>query len=343
MRSLALVSLVILALMPQQRAGAPVQKLATPEARTIAGYSEASCVGVIQSLLVCKGRGTSAGMMEVFLYVDGKPAMTWPSGPPAFGGVFDVRLADLDADGRDELVVTDHLTSSNGMVVTDHRSIIVRHFEDKSRTAIRFDHQEFCSDCDAGTLVSRRPKTGMSIFAAEWMWDVSTLDPGRPSGNYVLGRWLAYRDSRLTPEPEIMARRYLRSLESLRHDGTPNAPVSWFSGVFSRPIARHPALGDGTVIGIQAGVIEAAGTAPADGLYAIRGKGSASGQYYVRGQAESPGANWHSVDAVGLRASRLVLPRGVSPELVMGLVVGRPIAIHQYRDGTLTRRVLWIE
>ena len=51
---------------------------------------------------------------------------------------------------------------------------------------------------------------------------------------------------------------------------------------------------------------------------------------------------WETLDGIGILSSGVVLPRGVSPTLVIGDVAGRQVRIDDYSDGEQTRRVMWV-
>src|SRR5687768_7883791 len=72
----------------------------------------------------------------------------------------------------------------------------VRRFPEPAARVIdvTFDLEEFCSTCEDGTCVPH-PR-GVSIFVTEWMWGVSSINPRRRSGNYVVGRWFTYQQLR---------------------------------------------------------------------------------------------------------------------------------------------------
>lgn len=321
---------------------ASVRRLPDPAERALDGFVDAACVDVSADIRVCKAQRAIGELYEVMLFASGQPVLKWQSGIPVFGAVFDVRLADLDADGRDELLITDHVSSSNGLVVTYHRAIVVSRYDTEQRSFISFELQEFCSKCAHGTYVPRDRR--VSIVVTEWMRGISSLDPTRQPGNYIVGRWFDYDQGRLRPRSGVVARRLLNSFgEKERYQGKPDTPASWFSGVHARPLARDPAMGTGRVIRSRRGTIDSHGVTPHGDSYVVRLEGTTLARFGVGSIPTLPEfEGWESLDGIGLVSSGVVLPRGVSPTLVIGEVGARPVRIDDYSDGGRIRRVMWI-
>lgn len=326
----------------RQASSSVVRRLAAPTSRPLQGFVAADCVEVSADVRVCKAQRTRDDSLEIVLLASGREVMSWESGYPVWAGMFDVRVADLDADGSDELLITDHVSTSNGMAVTYHRAIIVDRYESARRSALSFDLEEFCTECEHGTYVPQPGRRGVAILTTEWTWGVSSIDRRRPPGNYVVGRWFTYARGRLRPRPGVVARRYLDSFVDVRHQGDAR-PASWFTGLHARPLPRDPATGNGRVVRSRRGVIDEHGRTAHGDSYTVRSEREdliRLGVGWIPDSVEFRG--WESIDAVGLVDGATVLPRGVSPTVAIGDLSRRRVRLDEYQDGDRTRRVLWI-
>ena len=321
----------------------PIRKLDRPKAAIIAGYADADCVDVSPSVRLCKAiqkGGLFDGECAIALILNGAVVKTWQSSSPLYRGMFDVRLGDLDSDGRDELIVVDHLATSNGSAMTIDQAIVVSSFSTPDSTSVNFEIDEYCGPCGEGTFVERPGHSGIWIFATEWM-SSEVLDPKRGYGNYVVGRWLRYQAGKLALEPGVLIRRYLNSFSTERGEAGRDTPYAWFLNGKGRLVATDPAIGDGRVIESRTGVIDTGRDARGDASYVVQ---LDDGTRSTFGPASGP--IWDRSDAVighvGLLPSGRVLPMGVTPDAVLGEVHGRRVRFDTYRDGRAYQRVMWI-
>ncbi len=123
--------------------GQTLRRLPAPAARNVPGFASADCTDASPELAVCKVLRAPDGYMEIVLLASGREVLAWPSGARIWRGMFDVRIADLDADGGDELLITDHVGTSNGIAVALHRASIVSEYATDNRSAISFDLEEY--------------------------------------------------------------------------------------------------------------------------------------------------------------------------------------------------------
>jgi hypothetical protein len=255
--------------------------------------------------------------------------------------MFDVRVGDLDGDGSDELVIADHLATSNGMAVTEDNVIIVSAYSTAARSSLSFSVQEYCHECGEGTFVRRAGRPGVWIFATEWMRSTA-LDPRRGSGNYVVGRWLRYSHGKLIREPGVLVRRLLNGFDRERSESRPDTPYSWFVNGKGQSPTIDPAMGDGRVIQSLSGVVERIPAPdPAQSGYVIRLDTGQRTEFTFR-TVSTPNAAAQLFDHVGLSANGQILPLGVSEANVLGNVIGHKARIDTYRDGEGEQRVLWL-
>jgi hypothetical protein len=279
------------------------------------------------------------GLLSIKLFVKGTAEASWDSTSWAIGGLFDVRVGDLDSDGSDELVVVDHESTSNGIAITTHNVIIVSRYLSSNRSSLNFEIQEYCGGCGEGTFVRRPGWPGTWIFATEWM-SSEVLDPQRGRGNYVVGRWFRYLGGKLVREPGVVVRRYLDSFDRERSVKNPDTPYSWFLNGKGRSVTLDPAIGDGHVIRSLAGaVVSVPGSDPSRPDYVVRlDDGRQVGFVFT---------NWlpsmERIDHIGLADIGRILPKGVSEDVVIGNIIGYRARIDTYRDGTGEQRVLWIQ
>lgn len=178
---------------------------------------------------------------------DGREQRAWTA-DPMLGetSAFRVARADLDGDGRDELVVGILDGVSNGMAV---QSWTVCALEDGADTsgegpARRLDPRACVAadDFPFFSLPTHAPgERGCRLLAARWRWG---SEPGRADGLYLVGRWHALRDGVLESDdarPGI-ARRYLYRFAAQRAalvESGATAPVAWWRDATTR-VLRCP-------------------------------------------------------------------------------------------------------
>ena len=220
--------------------------------------------------------------------------------------IHDVFLADLDADGRDELVIVDRLAVSNGIAATRDELFIMSAYGSPDRTVVRFRVQEYGRD---GSVVRRpgrggwwiftRPRRYLSSFARERASDV-------PRAPYA---WFVAEKGRMTAiDPALGDGRVVRSAE-------------------------------GRVERVES----PADVPPEDTVYRVRFDTGDEAQVLLgyTGRLENPPRV--ALDHFALASNGRVLPQGVTPDAVVGDISGHRVRLSEYKDGERLRRVLWIE
>ena len=215
-------------------------KASPPTPATIAGYDKAHCASVPSGIRVCKG--LSESLDALVLEKDGSRAGTWP-GIASLGETsdFEVIQGDLDNDGKPELIVSNHDSTSNGMAVNVYTISIfpaaaVINFE----PPLTFSVEEYGS---SGTFVSHG--SHINILTTRWQW---TTDPmgRRGNGLYLMGQWWRYVHGELvlSTNRTILARRFLQSFaderEQTQSDST--IPFKWLTGVRAETFRIDPLL-----------------------------------------------------------------------------------------------------
>lgn len=331
-----------------------LRKLEEPTPQSITGYADAYCGKVTGDIRVCQVRKADEDGYSTSLFEDDTMVGSWGTAWGVYRGMFDVRLGDLDSDGMDELVVVDHLSTSNGSAMTRDRVTIVSRYLAPDRSWLSFVVAEYCRECGEGTFVRRPGQSGAWIFATEWA-SSEVLDPRRGYGNYVVGRWFRYLPGKLVQEPGVLVRRYLNSLDRERFENREGSPYSWFANGKGRSVTVDPAMGDGHVIRSITGTIDSGpGDDPDRAGYVVRFDDGRHIEFlfYVPvqslfatggGGAPDTGASKERIDHVGFITTGRILPEGVPPTALMGSVVGRRVKVDTYRDGTREQRVLWIQ
>jgi hypothetical protein len=181
----------------------------------------------VGSLRVCKTVSDAGGVDFVF-DVNASQIGKWPTSTYTGGGSrFEVLKGDLDGDGRDELIVANLHTVSNGMGI---HTWTISVFPDPTvfgfQPPLEFSVEEFGA---RGTFVKHSRDKRCQILVTEWQY----LDhPKRGNGMYIIGRWYYYRKGSLIPagnRPPVV-RRYLYGFAE--HVGRtlddPEVPLRWF-------------------------------------------------------------------------------------------------------------------
>lgn len=337
-----LVCVVVAAIAPvfQAPATVPLRRFPAP-VETKIGSNTAWCIEISPQARACDAEQPTSDFLRLLLVADGRETTLADDRWGIYRGMFSVVAADLDADGSEELIVVDHVATSNGMAMTLDRVSVVSGYATPAPAWISFNVAEYGNG--SGTFVTRSNQPGAWIFATEWARS-ETLDPERVQGSYVVGRWLRYAKGKLTQEPGVLVRRLLNSLvEERAHDiGRKDSPqpYSWFLNGKGRVVERDPALGNGKILETKQGRIDRVTAKYASADFDLRlddgGKLQATFDIAYGEQGRE------HIDHVGVAGGR-ILPEGVLPGVVMGDVVGRPIRLVRYADGKTDQRVLWID
>ena len=295
------------------------------------------CTVVSVTIRVCDINHGDRGL-ELVLFNDGQPTRLADGRPSATGRLQGALAAHLDADGSEELVVVDHVGTSNGMAMTLDRLWIIADYTTAGRSWLSFTVNELGSG--PGTFVQRADLPGTWILSSEWERS-ETLDPQRGYGTYLVGRWFRYEKKRLVSEPGVIVRRLLNSFADERSRDMDHQPYSFFMNGKGRAVERDPAFGSGEVIGTLRGTISRViqGDASAEYELVLADGRRTRATFAIPYGADPP----EHIDHVALGAINRVLPAGVPPSAVVGDVTGRTVRLTRYKDGRADKRVLWID
>jgi len=252
---IALLAVVVIDVYPQSR---KLIKAPSPQPVIVKGYVRGHCVSLPNSNRVCK---LLSEREDIFLIEkDGKRLGSWPTS--AYLGEtsdFEVLRGDLDGDGRLELIVSNHDTTSVGMGVNYWTIAILPDVEFRGfEPPLTFRVEEYGS---LGTFVSDR--TRVSILATKWLW---TDDPAGKLGRglYLVGQWWQYKAGQLLPlfSKSTLMRRYLLSFERERLEtiDSPHAPYRWLTN--RKTISMRRELEIAQVEDTQSGIIGSFSSVP---------------------------------------------------------------------------------
>lgn len=192
-----------------------------------------SCVDLPGGGRVCACGGTE-GMDSLRVERNGRVTHEWSAETDALSGPggWEVLAAPIGARGEAILAIAQRTAISNGLGVSYWRLWLV----DPGGTAgpAHVDLHEYAS---GGSWVRPRRGGPCRLFATRW---TTGGEPGRPTGLYLQGRWLAWRDGALHADPArpTVERRYLSGFERERTGRRAGSPFAWFRS----PLARRQRL-----------------------------------------------------------------------------------------------------
>lgn len=211
--------------------------LAPPQPVARDGCAGAHCVAVADAreICVCAPPVGDDGSFRATVRDGGREVTGWPVEPMlGDAGAFRVGRADLDADGRDELLVASLSSVSNGMAVQSW-SVCVLAGDASTRAPVCVPADDFPFLTMA---VRARGARGCRLLAARWLWG---SEPRRGDGLYLVGRTFALRDGALVADAQRppVARRYLYRFAAERADAVENArlaPITWWRDPTTRAV-----------------------------------------------------------------------------------------------------------
>lgn len=152
---------------------------------------------------------------------------------PSMLGPESLRLdgADLDGDGKDELLLGAMLSQSNGIGIQYWTVWAITGEQVSEPLEIQ----------DYGTMgFATHPKAGggCRLLVSRW---INGWEPKRGEGLYIAGRWYEFANGEFFPSSERPAvyRRYLFNLEQLRLEyleSQPQKPLLWYTGKEAVPV-----------------------------------------------------------------------------------------------------------
>jgi hypothetical protein len=220
---------------------AKVFKAGAPRPTVLPGFQLAHCIQRPGRLRICKGISDTDSLL--FIEKAGKTVVSWPV--QLYVGEtsdFEVLQADLDRDGRRELILANHDGTSNGIAVNTWTIYVFPDSEfSRPQAPLIFSVEEYGA---LGTFVSE----GNTIFilTTRWVW---SKDPQgrRRNGLYLVGQWWRYRSGELVPvtEKPLLTRRYLASFaaERGRTYRDQRAPYLWLKSRRVHALKKNPLTG----------------------------------------------------------------------------------------------------
>ncbi len=205
-------------------------KLSDPVQVNMTGCDDAYCVNIAPSSQVCVCMvSKETGTTLVTYRRNGSVVLHWDANiyPPAIASGLRVDAADLNADGKDELVIATMLSASNGMGVESWDVRVLS--DDKISNAVNVQDYGVM-----GYFTSDGKKCRLLVTRWIWGWE-----PKKEYGLYLAGLWFRFKDNSLeyTYDRPAIKRRYLNSLRQARGQGFDNnKPVLWFQDPAASPI-----------------------------------------------------------------------------------------------------------
>lgn len=151
-------------------------------------------------------------------------AREWQKEVFAFTEGFQVLYGDLDADGKNEIIIANNDATSNGMAVLHWTIWILPELTVQGAVEpVEFSVEDYGPE---GTFVRQQDGT-YRILVSKWK---ELNDAKRGSGLYLTGSWYRYAKGALLPEGgPMLARRYLFSFERERNKtfDDPQKPYLW--------------------------------------------------------------------------------------------------------------------
>ena len=317
-----------------------------PQLTTLPAFREAHCTVTSRQIRICKAISDDASLLIIQRH--GKQIASWPASSfIADTADFQVLEADLDRDGRSELIVANHTGTSCGMGVRYWTIYIFPDPEFRGpQDPLTFDATDYGA---RGTFVAHRD--GIRVLTTRWL---GSEDPQgkRQMGLYLVGQWWRYQSGQLRPvTTPLLARRYLQGFantraRSLGHwDNDSRAPYLWFSNRWTETMKVNPLTGPEEK-DVMHGVLERVSThsmKPDTHLELIfKSSDGRRLTFKYPGDYREPST---SFNYIGDEASRRVYPDNYFPTALEKLWTGRRARLVTYGKGGQVegQRVLWLE
>jgi len=220
------------------------QDLGWPSQSLVQNCSDAYCIHATAMLLVCSCRRdpppADEGLSADIVVRDGdREIQRWTEdfSLPSAPGTFRVSVADVDGDGRDDLVVATLNAISNGMAV-EYWTVCAISGRASSAPPACVGVEDYGV---MGYLTHGPGEHACLLLQTTWRWGT---EPGRGNGLYLVGRWLRYSGSGFVPVTwrPILARRYLFSFQDERSSSS--KPLAWLRNRTTRSVSCPDPLCD---------------------------------------------------------------------------------------------------
>jgi hypothetical protein len=313
--------------------------LPPPDSASRPGCKNARCQQLPGGRLLCACSTDSTRQFVV--EGPGNRRVSWAAPAPAlFWGDpgYRIMIGDLDQDGRDEVVITQFVSASNGMAVTVDQVEVLDGANPWS-PPLQFLNQEFGL---RGTFTWSKRDHRCRILATRWQ---NGVDRHRGGGLYLVGEWHNYRTGELFPDTTrpVLARRYLESFETARandvNSRSESIPFRWLRSPRTEAIDAMP-LEAGTTIDTVRGTI----TRVADGHITVQVSPDSSRVYTPDYWPwdNPPGDDTSYVALVDTRGGR-TYPLDYMPSAAPSLI-GRQVAVIGLRrwSASPVLRFIWL-
>lgn len=337
--------LLIAALSPDFKAQpARVLKAGPPHQTVLPDFQLAHCVLTPGRLRICKAISDTDARLIVERA--GKRVASWPA--EVFVGDtsdFEVLHADLDGDGRKELIVANHDGTSNGLGVSFWTIYIFPDAEFRRPQApLIFSVEEYGA---LGTFVTEGDY--VLILTTRWLW---SKDPQgrRGEGLYLVGQWWRYRSGELLPVTDrpILARRFLMSFaaERGRTLDDQRAPYQWLKNRRVEALKEDPLTGARRK-DVKRGILQNVLAAPfseSETAVEIVFRPERGATSTLKYPANNYQAGEGALEHIGDAASGRIYPDKYFPALREKWLKGKQATLTLYGEDTRSevRTVLWV-
>lgn len=327
----------LFALSAQAQSG--LKELGRPVKTEIPGYDRAFCTKIDVDQRLCQGYLNDESESSDFFISDrSKQLSKWTAGDAFLGDLsqFSAATADLDGDGRSELVVAKLSAQSNGMGIKYWDVYILS--SDRSRNPLRFSAEDFSL---AGSFFRRKASKQWDILVASWEWSGSS----KPSLGLV-GRWYNYKGGTLIPNQKktISVRRYTKNFEKQRNATLSNVrvPSLWLTPRTSRQFRHDEEIY--TRPNLTPWRIDSVDEVTDKGIFKLKIAVSEPPiKRMIFDSVKDASDDNEIFKRVGTRASRRVFPKNYAPA-DPSLWVGKNAMYGTYNVGTAGEgAILWIE
>jgi hypothetical protein len=258
---------------------------------------------------------------------------------------FEVLQADLNGDGRRELILANHDGTSNGLGINNWTIYIFPDSEfRRPLSPLIFSVEEYGS---LGTFVTEG--NSILILTTKWLWG---KDPQgkRRNGLYLVGQWWRYRQGELVPaiERPLLARRYLERFASERGRtfGDQRAPYLWLKNPSAEVFKVNPLTG-AQEKEVKPGVLQSVSATPfteSETTAEIVFKPEQGSPFTLAYSAEDHQVSEGAIEHIGDAVSGRIYPDRYFPALRENWLRGKRGRLITYGEGAQYEqlKVLWL-